>query len=371
MNHLADFTVEGANGDATARLTGDWTSQTVAGVAERLRRALAGRRSVVLDMTGVGRCDTVGAFMVLKAAGGKLAEHAIAASPETLRLMGIVAEASKAKPEPANRSASWLLFMDRVGRGVINVGVDFYGTMAFNGRLLAAAGRAILDPRRLRAAPLFAQAERSGLDALPIVAITSLFIGAVIGLLGAHSLSQFGAQVFAVELIGISVLREFCIIITAVLLAGRSASSFAAEIGSMKMNQEIDAMQVLGVDPFEALVLPRFLAMLITIPLLTFVAAVAGLVGGMLVTWLVLGLSPDFFLRRLIDYVGVKNFWVGLSKAPVMAVVISAIGCRQGMEVGVDVESLGRRVTAAVVHAIFSIIFIDALFALLYMELDI
>ena len=214
-------------------------------------------------------------------------------------------------------------------------------------------------------------AERAGLDALPIVAVTSFFIGAVVGLLGAHMLAQFGAQVFAVELVGIAVLREFAIIITAVLLAGRSASSFAAEIGSMKMNQEIDAMRVLGVDPFEALVLPRFMALLFTIPLLTFIAAVAGLLGGMVVTWAVLGISPDFFMARIVDQVGVSHFWVGMSKTPVMAIVIAGIGCRQGMEVGGDVESLGRRVTSAVVQAIFSIIMIDALFALVYMELNI
>jgi phospholipid/cholesterol/gamma-HCH transport system permease protein len=139
----------------------------------------------------------------------------------------------------------------------------------------------------------------------------------------------------------------------------------------MKMNQEIDAMRVLGVDPFEALVLPRFMALLFTIPLLTFVAAIAGLAGGMVVTWGVLGLSPDFFLARMLDNVGITHFWVGMSKAPVMALVIAGIGCRQGLEVAGDVESLGRRVTAAVVHAIFSIIFIDAVFALLYMELDV
>ena len=201
--------------------------------------------------------------------------------------------------------------------------------------------------------------------------MTAFFIGAVVALLGANMLSQFGAQVFVVELIGIAVLREFNIIITAILLAGRSASSFAAEIGSMKMSQEVDAMVVMGVDPFEALVLPRFLALLFTIPLLTFVATLAGLVGGLIVTWGVLDLGPAFFLQRILDNVGAVHFWIGLSKAPVMAVVIAAIGCRQGMEVGGDVESLGRRVTAAVVHAIFSIIMIDAVFALIYMELKI
>jgi phospholipid/cholesterol/gamma-HCH transport system permease protein len=203
------------------------------------------------------------------------------------------------------------------------------------------------------------------------VAVTSFFIGAVVGLLGANMLQQFGAQVFVVELVGIAVLREFNIIITAVLLAGRSASSFAAEIGSMKMNQEIDAMQVMGVDPFEALVLPRFMALLFTIPLLTFVATLAGLFGGMLVVWTVVGLGPAFFLQRIVDNVGPTHFWIGMSKAPVMAAVIAGIGCRQGLEVGGDVESLGRRVTASVVHAIFAIIMLDAAFALLYMHVNI
>jgi len=146
---------------------------------------------------------------------------------------------------------------------------------------------------------------------------------------------------------------------------------WTAEIGAMKMNQEIDAMKVLGVDPFEALVFPRFAAMLLTIPLLTFVATLAGLFGGLVVTWSVLDLGPTFFLQRIVDNVGVAQFWIGLSKAPVMAVVIAGIGCRQGLEVGGDVESLGRRVTAAVVHAIFAIIVIDATFALIYMDLDI
>jgi phospholipid/cholesterol/gamma-HCH transport system permease protein len=177
--------------------------------------------------------------------------------------------------------------------------------------------------------------------------------------------------VFAVELIGIAVLREFNIIITAVLLAGRSASAFAAEIGSMKMNQEIDAMRIMGVDPYEALVFPRLAALLITIWPLTFVATLTGLLGGMLVTWAALGLGPAFFFQRIIDNVGVTHFLVGMCKAPVMAAVIAGIGCRQGLEVGGDVESLGRRVTAAVVHAIFAIIMIDAVFALLFMELDI
>jgi phospholipid/cholesterol/gamma-HCH transport system permease protein len=365
MDHPADFQLLEADGRLTAELTGDWTSRSLGAAPDRLKSAMAQRRPAVLDLTRVGRCDTSGAYAVLQAAG----EAPIEARPETRRLIDLVSKASeKPPPRPERRGSSWNRFLYRIGRGQVNLLLDGYETMAFNGRILAALGRVLANPRRFRWAPFVTLAERAGLDALPIVAVTSFFIGAVVGLLGAHMLAQFGAQVFAVELVGIAVLREFAIIITAVLLAGRSASSFAAEIGSMKMQQEIDAMRVMGVDPFEALVLPRFLALLFTIPLLTFIAALAGLCGGMIVLWAVLGLSPDFFFQRIVDQVGANHFWIGLSKSPVMAIVIAGIGCRQGMEVGGDVESLGRRVTSAVVHAIFSIIMIDAIFALIYME---
>jgi phospholipid/cholesterol/gamma-HCH transport system permease protein len=269
------------------------------------------------------------------------------------------------------RRRSTVDFFARVGRGVVDIGGTIIDTLVFNGHLLTATARAITNPGRIRWASVFSLAERAGLDAIPIVAVTTFFIGAVVALLGANLLSKFGAQVFAVELIGVAVLREFNILITALLLAGRSASSFAAEIGAMKMNQEIDAMHVLGVDPFDALVFPRFLALLMSIPLLVFVATIAGLIGGLAVSWSVLGIGPTVFAQRMIDNVGPTHFWVGMSKAPVLAVVIAGIGCRQGMEVGGDVESLGRRVTAAVVHAIFATILIDAVFALIYMKLDI
>ena len=366
MEHPADFQLLEADGRLKAELTGDWTSRTLGDAPDRLRGALSARRPVVVDLRQVGRCDTSGAFAVVRAAGD--AKTPIEARPETERLIELVSRAREKEAPPPPPGSLWTRFLVRIGRGLVNLAWDAYETLAFNGRILAALGRVIANPRRFRWAPFVSLAERAGLDALPIVAVTSFFIGAVVGLLGAHMLAQFGAQVFAVELVGIAVLREFAIIITAVLLAGRSASSFAAEIGSMKMNQEIDAMRVMGVDPFEALVLPRFMALLCTIPLLTFVAAMAGLLGGMVVLWGVLGISPGFFMQRVVDQVGAAHFWIGLSKSPVMAIVIAAIGCRQGMEVSGDVESLGRRVTSAVVHAIFSIILIDALFAVVYME---
>lgn len=259
----------------------------------------------------------------------------------------------------------------RLGHGAFSAFGEVRGTLGFIGHLVVSIGRTGQHPSRLRWAPLINLCECAGLDAIPVVLITSVFIGAVIALLGINTLQDFGAQVLVVETIGISVLREFGIVITAVLLAGRSASSFAAEIGSMKMNQEVDAMRVMGVDSFDALVLPRVVALMIMMPLLAFIADMAGLLGGLIVSWTSLDLSPTFFLERIVDNVGQKHFWIGLSKAPVMALVIAVIGCRQGLDVEGDVELLGRKVTAAVVQAIFAIILIDAVFALVFMGLDV
>jgi phospholipid/cholesterol/gamma-HCH transport system permease protein len=374
MEIPADFSLKTAGERSAVALSGDWTAGQLGAAGRGLSEALQGRSEFKLDLRRVRKLDTAGAYAIVKAAGEGFDLSAVQARPETLRLLELVGEAVTHEPVVRREPTGFHDLTIRVGRGIVNIGREFLETMGFLGHLLVVFARAavnlVVAPRRIRWAAITSLIERAGLDAIPIVAITSLFIGAVVGLLGANMLRQFGAEVFAVELIGIAVLREFNIIITAILLAGRSASAFAAEIGSMKMNQEIDAMRVLGVDPFEALVLPRFAALLITIPLLTFVATIAGLLGGMLVTWTVLDLGPTFFLQRIVDNVGVSQFWIGLSKAPVMAAVVAGIGCRQGLEVGGDVESLGRRVTAAVVHAIFSIIMIDAIFALLYMELD-
>jgi phospholipid/cholesterol/gamma-HCH transport system permease protein len=374
METPADFSIDPGPDGPTVRLTGSWTADLVGPAGAALSRELTGARKVELDFTGVRRVDTAGAFAVIRAAGAGFDLSRVKGRPETLRLFTLVSEAVAKKPVPHKAPTGFHELTIRIGKGVVNVALEGLDTMVFLGHLLVVLGRTavnlVTNPKRVRWAALVTLIERAGLDAIPIVAVTSFFIGAVIGLLGINQLRQFGAEVFSVELIGIAVLREFGIVITAVLLAGRSASAFAAEIGAMKMNQEIDAMQVLGVDPFEALVFPRFGALLVSIPLLTFVAVLAGLFGGLVITWNVLGLGPAFFLQRIVDNVGITNFWVGLSKAPVMAAVIAGIGCRQGLEVGVDVESLGRRVTAAVVHAIFAIIMIDAAFALIFMELD-
>lgn len=378
MQHAAAFQIESAEERPTAVLSGDWTTHWMVGdgADEALSAALSGIREVWLDVTQVRRMDTAGAFAIVKAAGREgFSVDRLTARPEQRRLIELVDNAVRIEPIMRPEPKGFHNLTIRIGKGVIDLQAEFLDTMAFFGHLLVVTGRMLVNlvvaPHKIRWAPIFAQMERAGLDAIPIVAVTTFFIGAVVALLGVNMLRQFGAEVFVVELIGVAVIREFNIVITAVLLAGRSASAFAAELGSMKMQQEVDAMQVMGVDPYEALVLPRFIALLLTIPLLTFVATLAGLLGGLMVTWTTLGLGPTFFLQRIVDNVGVTHFWVALSKAPVMAGVVASIGSRQGLLTGGDVESLGRRVTAAVVHAIFAIIMLDAVFALIYMELDV
>jgi phospholipid/cholesterol/gamma-HCH transport system permease protein len=369
MDVQADFRLSGPADARVAVLSGDWTTHCIQDAGVRLASTLKTDPAKQIDLSAVKRCDTAGSLAVINAA--KVSDAAIKARPETERLMELVRDAlGRETPIPKKRMGLINLF-DRLGRGVFSFFGEVVGIFDFIGHLMLSLARAAARPDKIRWAPVVNLCERAGLDAIPVVVTTAIFIGAVVALLGINSLQQFGAQVLVVETIGIAVLREFGIVITAVLLAGRSASSFAAEIGAMKMNQEIDAMQVLGVDPYDALVLPRFVALLLMLPLLTFAADLAGLAGGLMVSWGVLDLSPTFFLQRIVENVGQTHFWVGLSKAPVMAGVVAVIGCRQGMSVEGDVESLGRKVTAAVVQAIFAIILIDAIFALIFMVLDV
>jgi phospholipid/cholesterol/gamma-HCH transport system permease protein len=365
------FSVAGGLANVTAALVGDWTLSVADRAGQDLRAALQGAQRLRLDLTQMGRLDTAGALSVLGAAGDRLDLSTVQGRPELTRLLDLVSRAAGQRAPEVRRPHDLHALVISVGRGAVGLWSEVGATLAFAHHVTVGLITSLAHPQRFRWAAWTTQVERAGLDAIPIVATTSFFIGAVVGLLGVHMLQRFGAQVFVVELIGVAVLREFAVIITAVLLAGRSASAFAAELGSMRMQQEIDALRVLGVDPIEALVLPRLGGLIITMPLLTFVAVLSGLLGGMLITWSTLGLAPAFFLQRIVDNVGVTHLWVGLSKAPIMAAVIAGIGCRQGLEVGGDVQSLGRRVTAAVVHAIFAIIMIDAAFALAYMELNI
>ena len=281
----ADFQLEDGGSGLTLRLTGDWTATELGRISRRLDEALHDRCLDAVDLTDLGRFDTAGALAIVLASNCILPPTAWAQRPEAGRLYAMVEKLERESAVPPRQTPGWVRAFAKVGRGMDDIAAEATLSMAFLGRLIVAVGAALRHPRGIRWPAWFSQAERSGLDALPIVAVTNFFIGAVIAFLGANLLTQFGAGVYTVQLVAVATLRELAVLITAILLAGRSSSSFAAEIGSMRMNQEVDAMQVMGVNPFQALVIPRLAAMLVMLPLLTFIGMVGGMLGGMLVTW--------------------------------------------------------------------------------------
>lgn len=368
-----------ADGRLVLEPSGDWLLETIAKMDRPLREIAQSNPAdrMVIDLSGIGRIDTSGAYMLgrgLRGASDPDGDlHFTGDHPTARQLIREVrarAEIPQAKPEE-KESFGIRRLLERIGAGIEDFTSEAWDTFAFFGRTLSTLAAALLNPSRLRLTPTIYLMETVGINALPIIATLSFFIGAVVAFMGANLLETFGAAVFTVELVGISVLREFGVLITAIMLAGRSDSAFTAAIGSMKMQQEIDAMKVIGLDPYEVLVIPRVIACVVMAPLLTLAAMLAGLFGGCLVAWATLDISPNFFIARLQAAIDWTHFLVGMSKAPIFGLIIAIIGCRQGMKVGGDVESLGARTTASVVQAIFAVIVVDALFAMMYLELDI
>jgi phospholipid/cholesterol/gamma-HCH transport system permease protein len=353
-------------------LRGDWTVDTIAD-AEAGMRALEDRLipSAIVDVSHLGRIDMAGAYLIdrtMRAGEGGVTlrgEHATAA-----RLLETARKATPAPAAPPDRLHGWRHLLDRIGRAVAAIGEEIIESVSFFGETLATVAGLVANPRRIRTVSIVNVMEEAGLHALPIVTLLAFFIGLVIAYLGARILGDFGASVFTVELVAFSMMREFGVVITAVLLAGRTNSAFTAEIGAMKMRQEIDAMRTMGIQPMDALVAPRVIAMLIMTPLLTFAATMAGLLGGLLVCWSDLGISPVMFFSRIADEIPAKHFWIGMVKSPVFALVLTVIACKQGLSVGGDVNSLGRHVTSSVVQAIFMVILLDAFFAIWFLEMN-
>lgn len=351
-----------------AHAGGDWVVWELAAIAEPLA-AHRGRVRAV-DVSGLGTIDTSGALMLARLSAQAPVVELVGAHPSAARLVAEVTGRMCAPAPDHDRPLTLKDLLERIGRGVAEAWGETLETLSMVGETVAAIGRGIRRPGTIRWIPTVAIMEAAGFNAIPIVMVLSFFIGAVVAFLGAGILESFGATIFAVELVGFSVLREFGALITAIILAGRSASAFTAQIGSMRMTQEVDAMRVIGMSPMDMLVVPRVIAMVVMAPVLTFLAVIAGIVGGMLVAVVQLDISPALFLSRLQENVGVRYFWAGLVKAPVFAALIAIIGCRQGLEVGSDVISLGRHTTAAVVQSIFMVIVVNAVFALIYLELD-
>jgi phospholipid/cholesterol/gamma-HCH transport system permease protein len=358
-------------------LSGDWTIADLAGLDAPLR-ALGERLGpgIRVDVSALGRLDIAGAYLIDRTIRGSspcgnmdAPQDVLGAHPSAKRLLAAARAATRPCPPPPAPGWGALDMLARLGKGVEGVTREALATLSFLGETLAALARLAAHPNRMRWTSVVTVMERAGLNALPIIALLSFFVGLVIAYLGARILSDFGAAVFTVELVAFSVMREFGVVIAAVLLAGRTDSAFTAEIGAMKMRQEIDAMRVIGLDPMEALVAPRVIAMLVMTPILTFAATLAGLFGGMLVCWTELGVSPTMFFFRIQEGVPSEHFWVGMAKAPAFALVLAVVGCRHGLSVGGDVASLGQRTTSSVVQAIFLVILLDAIFALWFLEI--
>lgn len=370
-----NFTVSEENGLLVIVPEGDWVVQTIGKMEKKLRALEPMAMQAALDLSRLGNIDTAGAYILdrtLRNSGAEGEVESVRGEHETaLRLINRVRETCQImRPGKVDRAPvqDWL---SRIGRGAYNGLQEGLATLSFVGETLMVCLRIIVNPRRFRATATVAVMEEAGLDAVPIVMFLSFFVGMVIAFIGATILASFNSTELTVELVGFAVLREFGVVITAIILAGRTNSAFTAQIGAMKMRQEVDAMKALGLDPMEVLVAPRVIAMLVMIPILTFLATISGLFGGLIVSWTALDLSPTFFLNRLVETVPIENFWVGMSKAPFFAMVVALIGCRQGLGVGGSVQSLGSSTTNSVVQALFSIIVIDAFFAMFYMQLGI
>lgn len=355
---------------------GDWTLKHVGDINDPLTAELQSLDydEVHYDFSQVGELDTAGAFMFARAVRtgpGERNDWKVVNGSKGQKIL-MQAAADSVWGEPPNETRQWYDSISRIGMATERFFSELVETIAFVGKFFAVFFKLLGRPAQIRWKSVIALIEEIGLNAVPIVMTLCFFIGAVIAYMGANLLASFGASVFMVDLVGISVLRELAPIITAILIAGRSDSAFTAQIGAMKMRQEVDAMTVIGLDTFETLVVPRALACLISLPILTFLGMMSGIFAGMLIAWLGgLDISPALFFNRLNEVVGVKSFWVGMVKTPFFAIIVAIIGCRQGLAVTGSVESLGTRTTQSVVQSIFAVIAVNAVFALLFFQMGI
>ncbi|MGV8960557.1 MAG: MlaE family ABC transporter permease [Stenotrophomonas sp.] len=350
------------------RLTGYWTLDTALQMGDVLREIPDG--TLLLDARGIAQLDSAGVLQLLRFAHrAGLADDAILYRDTHQALVSTIEEVVDDRPKP-KRDFGVLAALERLGRSVHATALNIVTLVSFLGENLVKLARLVRQPRRFRLTATVHQMELVGLDAVPLVALLSYLVGAVIAFLGSTILRDFGAEIYVVELVSIAFLREFAVLLTAIVLAGRTASAFTAQIGAMKAREEIDALLTLGLDPIDLLVLPRVVALLVMLPLLTFVAMLAGLAGGVTVGAFDLDIPPQMYLARMHDTIEVRHMLVGLSKAPVFAVIIALIGCLEGLKVEGTAQSVGERTTSSVVQTISLVIILDALAALWFMHMD-
>jgi phospholipid/cholesterol/gamma-HCH transport system permease protein len=351
------------DGHSVVRLAGALTMLR----ARRLEAELAAvpGDSLTVDLSGVERMDTVGAWLVHKLERDRGATL-VGATDEQRTLIEHVARADR--PMTVRREPEPLVyqFVGQVGEASMMALTTLVGLLGFFGSLCISIGHIFRHPRRFRFNAVVQQFDAVGVHALGIIGLMSFLVGIVIAQQGAVQLRQFGAEVYTVNLIGRAAMRELGVLMTAIMVAGRSGSAFAAQLGSMKLNEEVDAMRIIGVSPMEALVFPRVLATLLMMPLLGFYAAVLAIVGGGLFCWISLDIAPITFVQRIRDVVPMTDLWQTLIKAPTFGVIIAMAGCFQGLLVEGNAESVGLRTTTAVVQGIFLVIVLDAFFAVFF-----
>lgn len=365
----ASFTESWDGGTLTLLFEGAWTTRLL-GPADRALQGLdlGEVRSAVFDLNEIELLDTTGAWLIirtrlaLESAGAKVTVEGSTPARDAL----FSAVRHEPTPPQGERGNVLLLQVARLGKATIEAAGNARDLLAFLGHTVIVLGRVLLRPARLRFTATVYHMQKTGMDALPIVGLLSFLIGVVMAYQGADQLERFGAEIFTVNLVGIAVLRELGILLTAIIVAGRSGSAFTAQIGTMKVNEEVDALRTIGLDPMEVLVVPRILALVLVLPLLTFYADIMGLIGGALMAALALDITVVQFLERLRSAVTTDTFFVGLVKAPVFAFIIAMVGCFEGLQVTSSAESVGTRTTRSVVEAIFLVIVLDALFSIFF-----
>jgi phospholipid/cholesterol/gamma-HCH transport system permease protein len=356
--------------------SGEWVIAEARALEQRLQDVFVALdsgdpRQMVIDLTDVGALDTAGAFLLAAVerrvvdAGGRVAWRGADTARARLieRIRTVVGE-----EESMRRKRRSIL--EDIGATVLSVAADGDRLLRMLGATIQEFGRVILHPATFRFMAVARQIELIGVRAVPIILLMSFLIGCIVAQQGAFQLRIFGASVFTVDLVGILTLRELAPLLTAIMVAGRSGSAITAELGSMRMREEIDALRVMGLNPATVLVLPRALGLMFSLPLLSFLSVLATLAGAMLTLWIYVDIPPVSFLQRLRDAVSFSSFWSGLIKAPFMALIIGLIACTEGMAVEGSAESLGTHTTASVVKSIFMVIVVDGIFAIFYGAID-
>ena len=359
---------------------GRWTIAESARLDQQLQRLeAAGREALTIDGSRIEKLDSTGAWLLLRTARAlEAAGHQISSLDVPERYGALIKNIDRDdKPEPERkrrgpRMSPGVYRLYRIGKATVEASRQGWRMMGYLGRVTVETGEMIAAPRKnLRLAAMVTQVEETGISALPIVGLLAFLIGVVVAYQGADQLKRFSAELFTINLLGVGVLRELGGLVTAIVVAGRSGSAFTAHLGTMRVNQEIDAMQTMGLDTIDTLVLPRIIGLVISLPLLTFYADIMGLMGGAAMCYFQLGINIPSFMRQLNEAINVNTLLVGLIKAPVFAFVISLVGCYEGFQVERNAASVGLLTTKSVVESVFLVIVLDAAFSIMFSVLGI